>query len=138
MLKYALNQLIVIIVTCLMLALAVTGDAMAQSNKPERGKLLFNRCRACHTLDEDAKPRLGPHLVGLFDRRAGELNGFKFSKALKDAGFRWTEDRLDAWLKSPNSYLPGNRMSFAGIPSAQDRAQLIAYLKSATKTPQGR
>lgn len=108
-------------------------EANAQKAKPGRGEILFNRCRACHTLDASEKQRLGPHLEGLFGRAAGSVDGFKYSKALSGSGFTWTEEKLDAWLENPQSFLPGNRMSFAGVRSEQDRKDLITYLKSATK-----
>ncbi|RMF11790.1 MAG: cytochrome c family protein [Alphaproteobacteria bacterium] len=98
---------------------------------PERGRKVFYRCRSCHRLSAKAAQLLGPPLGRLFGRRAGSLPQYgRYSAALKLAGFAWTEEKLDAWLKDPNGFLPGNRMSFAGIRSPQDRRDLIAYLRS--------
>ncbi len=103
--------------------LSLEGDAT-------RGRKVFYRCRACHRLSPKATPLLGPSLGRLFGRRAGSLPQYgRYSEALKSAGFAWTEEKLDAWLRDPNGFLPGNRMSFAGIRSAQDRKDLIAYLR---------
>ncbi len=104
--------------------LSLEGDAA-------RGRKVFYRCRACHRLSPKAPPLLGPPIGRLFGRRAGTLPQYgRYSEALKTAGFAWTEEKLDAWLKDPNGFLPGNRMSFAGIRSARDRKDLIAYLRS--------
>ncbi|RMF67999.1 MAG: cytochrome c family protein [Alphaproteobacteria bacterium] len=98
---------------------------------PERGRKIFYRCQSCHRIAPQASPLLGPNLGRLFGRRAGSLPGYAgYSRALREAGFIWTEERLDAWLKDPAGFLPGNRMPFAGVRSARDRADLIAYLRS--------
>lgn len=98
---------------------------------PGRGRKVFYRCRSCHRLSAKAAQLLGPPLGRLFGRRAGSLPQYgRYSAALKSAGFAWTEEKLDAWLQDPNGFLPGNRMSFAGIRSTQDRRDLIAYLRS--------
>ena len=97
---------------------------------PERGRKVFYRCQSCHRIAPGASPLLGPNLGRLFGRRAGSLSDYAgYSRALKEAGFVWTEERLDAWLKDPAGFLPGNRMPFAGVRSARDRADLIAYLR---------
>ncbi len=96
----------------------------------DRGRKVFYRCQSCHRIAPEASSLLGPNLGRLFGRRAGSLPGYAgYSRALKDAGFVWTEERLDAWLRDPAGFLPGNRMPFAGVRSARDRADLIAYLR---------
>lgn len=93
------------------------------------GKRSFqSRCSACHTLAEDSGDIAGPNLWGVFDRRPGAREGFGYSGALRDADFRWSPDRLDAWLADPKGYLPGNIM---GIPEAvpeRERLGLIAFM----------
>ncbi len=75
----------------------------------------------------------GPSLAGFWGRDAGSLTSFeRFSPALKSSGVVWDEKSLDSWLKSPQSVVPGNQMTFAGIPNAKDRADLIAFLKIAS------
>jgi len=106
-----------------------TSSALADIS---RGQHVFNRCRACHKLTDSTKTRLGPNLNNIFGRIAGSAKNFKYSKALQEAEFPWTEQRLDVWLTKPASYLPGNKMQFAGVRNAQDRKDLIAYLRSAT------
>lgn len=93
-----------------------------------RGKRVFRTCSSCHLLDPEAGNLVGPNLHGMFDRKAGELEGYTFSKALQDADFQWTAAELDDWLANPNSYLPGNNMTFSGVRREPDRIAVIAYL----------
>ena len=89
-------------------------------------------CRACHSLDADARNMIGPALSGFFGVAAGTRAGFEYSPVLRDSGFVWTPRALDAWLAYPGRFLPGNRMTFPGVPGQQDRDDLIAYLMQAT------
>ncbi len=103
---------------------------------PQRGEKIYGRCGACHSIDRD---RTGPRHAGLFGRRAGSVPGFAYSPAMKKAGANglvWNDDTLDKFLKAPTKYIPGTRMGYAGIPNDQERADLIAYLKQATKETQ--
>jgi cytochrome c len=100
------------------------GDAAA-------GEKVFRKCKACHVVDSE-KNRLGPHLVGIFGRAAGSLDGFKYSKAMAESGITWDETTLDAYLADPKGYIPKNRMAFPGLKKEADRANIIAYLKAAT------
>ena len=132
--------------TALLLALATTPAAIATTSvsadpsdttisaqgDAEKGKRLFNRCKACHNLTATARRRIGPNLDNLFGRQAGAQDGFKYSKALMEADFIWTEKNLDEWLAQPRSFLPGNKMAFAGLRKEQDRKDLMAYLRVAT------
>lgn len=93
---------------------------------PARGERVFARCHACHDLG-DAN-RIGPHLNGVVGRPVASVTDFMYSGALRALGGTWTPDALDAFLRSPRGYAPGNRMAFAGLPDAQDRADLIAWL----------
>ncbi|QQQ19284.1 cytochrome c family protein [Brevundimonas vitis] len=98
----------------------------------ENGRRAFARCRSCHTIAEGGSNMTGPHLYGLFGRTAGTHPGYNYSKALKEAGFTWDAQKLDQWLSGPRTFLPGNKMSFAGLPDATDRRDVIAYLKVET------
>jgi cytochrome c len=100
---------------------------------PARGEHIYERCAACHAIDRD---RTGPRHAGLFGRRAGSVPGFPYSVAMKKAGANglvWNETTLDGFLANPTQYVKGTRMGYAGVKDAQERADLIAYLKSATK-----
>ncbi|MAL11328.1 MAG: cytochrome c family protein [Maricaulis sp.] len=92
------------------------------------GRRQFRRCSSCHTVQAGGPNRVGPNLHGLFSRNAGEVDDFNYSRALQTAGIEWTPDHLDSWLADPRGYIPGNRMSFVGIPDANDRRDVIAYL----------
>jgi cytochrome c len=114
--------------------LLLLGAALpAAAADPERGRKLFGQtCTACHSL-EPGKHRTGPSLAGLWGRKAGSLQGFgRYSPALKAADGVWNEATLEAWLTDPEAFIPGNFMGFAGIGEAADRADLIAFLKTAS------
>jgi cytochrome c len=97
-----------------------------------RGEKLFGECAACHTTQPGA-PTVGPDLHGVLGRKAGSLESFRFSPAMKRSGITWTLQALDAYVADPQKAVPQNRMPYAGMPDARDRADLIAYLKEAFK-----
>jgi len=78
---------------------------------------------------------VGPRHAGLFGRHAGRVPGFAYSDAMRKSQIIWSEATLDAFLTNPQSYVPGTRMTFTGLPDPQERADVIAYLKIATKLP---
>ncbi len=93
-----------------------------------RGEQAFRACAACHSLVA-GEHRTGPSLAALFDRRAGTAEGFRrYSDALRKSTVVWNEQTLDAWLRDPAAFLPGNAMAFRGLPDARIRGDLIAYL----------
>jgi cytochrome c len=97
----------------------------------DAGEKVFRKCRACHQVGPDAKNRVGPHLNGVIGRAAGALEGFAYSSAMAEkgaAGTIWTPDALDAFLADPKAFVPGTKMAFAGLNSAEDRAAVVAYL----------
>ncbi|WP_300380578.1 cytochrome c family protein [Henriciella sp.] len=96
------------------------------------GKRVFKQCSTCHTLDEGGPAVMGPNLYGVFGREAGAREGFGYSKALQEADFTWTPDKLDEWLTNPRKFLPGNRMSFSGVRRPDDRTAVIAYIMAET------
>jgi cytochrome c len=96
---------------------------------PARGETIYHKCQGCHSIDRN---RIGPKHMGLFGRQAGSLPDFDYSEAMKKSGIVWNEQTLDTFLADPRGVVPGTKMTYAGIKSAQDRADLIAYLKQAT------
>lgn len=107
--------------------LASLGEPYMQADL-EAGRQHFRRCATCHTLGEGGRDGVGPNLHGLFEREAGTHADFPYSPALQEADFTWSPEELDGWLSDPRGYLPGNRMSFAGLREEDDRRDLIGYL----------
>ena len=97
-----------------------------------RAKRVWRQCSSCHTLAPDAGHLVGPNLYGLFERKVGAAADFNYSTALQEADFDWTPEQLDEWLTSPRKFLPGNRMSFSGVRKPGDRANVIAFILSAS------
>src|SRR5579863_5243652 len=99
------------------------------------GKTVSGRCEQCHDLSKGGPNKIGPNLYGVVDRARATHPGFDYSSAMKSKGGTWTYDELFKYLKSPQSYVPGTKMSFAGLPREQDRINLIAYLRSNADSP---
>ena len=97
-----------------------------------KGKKIFAKCKACHTL-EAGKNKVGPSLHGIIGRKAGSIEGFSYSDAMKNSGLTWDEATLDKYLTKPKDEVPGNKMMFPGLPKETDRQNLIAYLKEASQ-----
>jgi cytochrome c2 len=107
---------------------AETASAVPES----KGATLFAKCAACHAL-EAGKNLIGPSLHGVVGRKAASAPGFVYSDAMKSSGITWTDAELSDYLTQPQKKVPGTKMSFPGLPDAQDRAELIAYLKEKAK-----
>lgn len=106
-------------------AAAVVGDAA-------KGEASFAKCKSCHTINAGGANGIGPNLAGIYgDAVAAGRGGFAFSDDLKKVGGKWDDAALDKWLTSPRSVAAGTKMTFAGIGDAQERANIIAYLKTA-------
>jgi cytochrome c2 len=119
----------------LLLAGAV-GVATAQEGNVQDGEEVFKKCRACHDVGPGAKNKVGPLLNDIFGRKAGTIDGFEYSPANKESGAKglvWTEEVLFKYLENPLSYMQGTKMAFAGLKDAQDRKDVIAYLKTFSK-----
>jgi cytochrome c len=104
----------------------------------ERGEIIFNKCKGCHQVGKGAKNRAGPHLNGLFGRKAAAVEGFYYSKGIVRAasdGLVWDLERLDAYLENPKALVSGTRMSFRGLKKLQDRHDVLAYLRLYSDDP---
>lgn len=96
-----------------------------------RGEQVYARCAACHAIEAN---RTGPQHCGLFGRRAGTAPGYDaYSKAMRDSKWVWDEKSLNVFLKDPMNALPGTTMGYAGVKNDTERADLIAWLKQATR-----
>ncbi|MCY6380179.1 c-type cytochrome [Hoeflea prorocentri] len=114
-------------------ALAVLATPAFADGDADAGKKVFRKCKACHAVGDGAKNKVGPHLNGIVDNEIASIEDFKYSAIFiekKGEGFVWTVEELDGYLEKPKTYLPGNKMSFAGLKKEKDRQNVIAYLKT--------
>jgi cytochrome c len=112
--------------------------ALLASAKVEAGEAVAKKCAACHNFVEGAGSKVGPDLYNIVDRPIGSAEGFKYSavmKAAHDEGKKWTYEHLSTFLKNPKTDMPGTAMGFAGIAKSEDRANLIAYLRTLSHSP---
>ena len=124
-----------------LLLAACGGDgSLAEADTPaatdaetlQAGETLYFQCIACHTTGPGEPDMQGPNLAGIFGKEAGAKPGFPYSEVLVNSGVTWTAETMDEWLRKPSEFIPGNMMAYVGMPRAEDRAALVAYLKAAT------
>lgn len=122
-------------------ATATDGDAMEETMEivlegdADKGKKVFNKCKACHTVGEKAKNKVGPMLNNIIGAPAGQVEGFKYSKALLEAaegGLIWDVENLTAYLTKPKDFLKGTKMSFAGLKKPEDILDVLTYVNEFT------
>jgi cytochrome c len=102
----------------------------------EKGKSIAKQCQACHTFEKGGPNRVGPNLYNIVeDERGKDRGGFNFSAAMKQKGGEWTYEELNKFLTNPRGYIPGTAMTFAGISNDQQRADVIAYLRTLSDNP---
>ena len=132
--------------TLLIISAAASGQVIADAQlgrisprlaiaDPDRGQKVFLQCRACHVAEEGATQNVGPHLWGIVNRPVASLPDFSYSSSLKALGGKWDYEQLNRYLFHPVGMVPGTRMIFPGIKDAQDRANLIAYLRTLDDYP---
>ena len=100
--------------------------AALAAGDPAAGEAVYSRCLGCHAIEYN---RTGPRHCGVMGRRAGSVPGFEYSPAMKKSGIVWDERSLERFLAAPTKVVPGTLMTYAGVPDAKDRADLIAYLR---------
>jgi cytochrome c len=105
----------------------------AQAGDAAKGKKVFAKCKACHTVDKGGKNKVGPNLHGVVGKKAAMVEGFKYSKAMQESGLTWDEATLDKYLTKPKDVVPKTKMAFAGLKKQSQRDDVIAYLKEESK-----
>jgi cytochrome c len=110
-------------------AAATTIAYSTLSGDAAKGEKVFIQCKTCHVVDP-GQNRVGPSLAALIGRKAGTVEGFNYSPANKNSGKTWDEETLYTYLEAPQKFIPGTKMAFAGLKNPQDRADVIAYLKT--------
>lgn len=100
-----------------------------------RGKKVFRKCVACHTVEKGGRKKTGPNLWGIVGAPVGARYGFRYSQAMLAFGGTWTPERLDAYLAKPREFVKGGSMSFVGLKREQDRADVIAFLNEMGDSP---
>ncbi len=103
-----------------------------------KGEAQFKKCASCHAIENGGANGIGPNLYGIVGNKHAAVPGFTYSGALEasaSSGKVWDWQSMSAWLANPRQYIPGNKMSFAGISKPEDRANLIAYLNSKDSSP---
>jgi cytochrome c len=123
---FAISALTVLGMTLASVGTSSAGDA-------EAGKATFNKCMACHAIGEGAKNKAGPELNGLDGRKAGTLEGYAYSDAMKNSGITWNQAEFEEYIKNPKAKVPGVKMVFAGIAKQSELDNLWAYVSQFDK-----
>lgn len=112
----------------------VSTQSFAQSGDAAKGQRVFNtQCRACHTVEKDGASTTGPNLHTVFGRKAGAGGGYESSEAMVKSGIVWDDATMTEYLRDPKGKVPGTKMVYNGVKNAGQLADLVAYLKDATK-----
>lgn len=110
-------------------------ETLLASASVENGQKQFAKCASCHTVDKGGAAKVGPNLYGVVGNKHGHAEGFAYSDAIKGIAGPWDYKALYEFIRNPKAYAPGTKMGFAGLKKPQDRADLIAYLRTQADTP---
>lgn len=114
------------------------GAGATEIGDPDKGETVFSKCKGCHQVGPGAVDRIGPHLNGIFGRKAAAHEDYDYSKSMEragDDGLVWTIETLDAYLENPRALVSKTRMSFRGLKDSEDRANVLAYLREFSDNP---
>ena len=111
-----------LLATIIVVHVAHAGDAT-------KGEKVFRKCKTCHTVEKDGKNKVGPNLFGVVGRKAGAVEGFKYSSAMAESGLTWDEATLNKFLEKPKDVVKKTKMVFPGLRKDDERADVIAYMK---------
>lgn len=106
---------------------------MIKNANHEMGAKIIKKCLSCHNIEKGSGNKIGPNLFGVVGRKRASFPGFAYSEAMKKKGGSWSYEELNQFLTSPKTYIPGTKMTFAGLKKDQDRANAIAYLEKMGK-----
>ena len=118
--------------TILTIGLVLASQACAAGDA-DAGRTAFNKCRICHTVEAGGRSAVGPNLHAIFGRKAGAVDNFTYSPAMKNSGIVWDDSSVANYLRDPKGFIPGNKMAFPGIKDETEMADLLAYLHQATQ-----
>lgn len=117
---------------------AAGGALSEELGDVDKGASVFRQCKTCHQIGEGAENRIGPQLNGIFGRPAGSVEGGNYSKSMLrmgDDGLIWTYETLDAYIENPKALVSKTRMNFRGVKDAEERANLLAFLRAYSDNP---
>lgn len=124
-----MKRIFIALSVSIMAAVSFSAASFAEGDAV-KGQKVFKKCKACHTVNEGGKKLIGPNLFGIVGKKAAQMEGFKYSKAMTASGLTWDDATLDTFLKKPKALVKKTKMTFAGLKKDKQRANVIAYLKT--------
>lgn len=127
------------IIAALVVGLMPVAGGAAEQGDPTRGAKIYGKCKSCHRVGDGAKNSVGPHLNEIFGRKAGAIEGYRYSKGMLREGadgLVWTPEKLHIYLENPKALVSKTRMNFRGLKKQQDRDDVLAYLRQFSANPQ--
>lgn len=112
-----------------------TTMTLLASASPEAGQKAFKKCTTCHTVEKGGPNRIGPNMWNVVGRKKGGAAGFSYSAAITGLGGEWTYEDMNKFISNPRAFAPGNKMTFAGVPTSEERAALLSYLRTLSDSP---